>query len=251
MHPKALLRSLFYRSFVARQIIGWLSVGLGRTASLGVSHLATYNDRRAIGPLQQSEALLLFSIVKTVLPMTLVEFGFYQGHSAFNFLQAMPPGARLFSYDVSADSLEIARKDFSRYPNFKFLHKSQTDFRHADIDHRPIDLVFFDASHDLSLNQQTFQSIYPALSEDSIICIHDTGLWNKGCFEPMHHQFVEQQGHQYWLDDVSYAHQNSERKFVNWILDTHPAFQSVHFHSSKSLRHGLTVLQGRRTLATV
>ena len=37
--------------------------------------------------------------------------------------------------------------------------------------------------------------------------------------------------------------------FVNWILDTYPAFQAVHFHSMQTLRHGLSLLQQNRRLS--
>lgn len=247
---KKLLRKLFYLSPLARQIIGWISVSLGRTSPLGVAHLSTYNDKKAIGPLQQPEALLLFSIVKTVIPKTILEFGFYHGHSAFNFLQAMSPDARLFSYDVSEESLAIATTEFPRDPRFSFLHKSQTDFSPCDIENRRADLVFFDASHSLTINQETFTSVYPSLSESSLVCIHDTGLWNKNCLSDIHRNFIQQQHSKDWVDEENYAHQNGERLFVNWILDTYPTFQSVHFHSSLALRHGLTILQQQRKLST-
>jgi predicted O-methyltransferase YrrM len=250
MSIKPFLRKLFFRSPAARQLIGIVSVTSGRTVPLGVSHLTAYSDRQAIGPLQQPEALLLFSIVRTVIPKTIVEFGFYQGHSAFNFLQAMAPDAYLFSYDISDESLRIANTDFAAHSHFRFLHKSQTDFLHSDIDNRMIDLLFFDASHDLQLNQQTFEAVVSALSEDSIVCIHDTGLWNKDHCSEIHRNFIQEQGSNHWVDSASYAHQNDERIFVNWILDTYPAFQAIHFHSMNSLRHGLSVLQRKRKLKT-
>jgi predicted O-methyltransferase YrrM len=250
MKIKPFLRELFFRSPAARHFIGMASVISGRTTPLGVAHLNAFSDSRAIGPLQQPEALLLFSIVRTVIPKTIVEFGFYHGHSAFNFLQAMASDAYLFSYDISDESQRIANTNFSSYDRFRFLHKSQRDFLPSDIDYRMIDLLFFDASHDLQLNQQTFEAVVPALSEDSIICIHDTGLWNKKYCLDIHRKFIDEQGRNHWVDDISYAHQNDERMFVNWILDRHPAFQAVHLHSMHSLRHGLSVLQRKRHLKT-
>jgi predicted O-methyltransferase YrrM len=250
MTIKHFCRKVFYRFSIARSLIGLASVGSGRTDSLGVSHLLTYTDKKAIGPLQQPEALLLFSIVRTVIPKTIVEFGFHHGHSAFNFLQAMSPDAYLYSYDISQESFEIAKSDFSQYKQFCFLHKSQTEFLQADIDHRIVDLVFFDASHDLQLNQQTFQAVYPALSDESIVCIHDTGLWNKEFFLDVHDDFSKQRSGGRWMDNTFYAHQNDERIFVNWILDVYPRFQSVHLHSSQCLRHGLSILQQIRKLKT-
>jgi hypothetical protein len=251
MKYKPSIRKFFYRSSFARYCISFVSNLIGRTQSLDISHINSYVDQKSIGPLQQPEALLLYSIVKTTLPQTIVEFGFFHGHSAFNFLQAMPEHARLYSYEISDESAERAAKEFPRDGRFKFIHKSQTDFCPTDIDSRKIDLVFFDAAHDLKLNQQTFELIYPYLSAEAILCIHDTGLWNKEHFLEVHSNFVRSDSGKNWVDKSSYAHQNEERMFVNWILDTYPAFQAVHFHSMQTLRHGLSILQQNRKLSVV
>lgn len=251
MKYKAIIRKLFYHSYFIRYCIGFVSKFIGRTRSLDISHINTYVDQKSIGPLQQPEALLLYSIVKTTLPQTIVEFGFFHGHSAFNFLQSMPENARLYSYEISDESAQRAAQEFPKDAGFKFLHKSQTEFCPTDIDTRKIDLVFFDAAHDLKLNQQTFELIYPSLSAEAILCIHDTGLWNKTHFLDVHTTFVQEEDGKNWVDKRSYAHQNEERIFVNWILDTYPAFQAVHFHSMNTLRHGLSLLQQNRRLSTV
>jgi len=249
MSIKRLIRKLFYHSSSARKCIGFISHLVGRSKNISISHLISYTDENAIGPLQQPEALLLFSIVKTTLPQTIVEFGFFHGHSAFNFLQAMPKDARLYSYEISNESAQRAAKEFPKDGRFKFLHKSQTDFCALDVENRSIDLVFFDAAHELGLNQKTFELIYPCLSNESIVCIHDTGLWNKTHFLDIHSDFVKEQNGKHWINESSYAHQNEERMFVNWILDTYPAFQAVHFHSMQTLRHGLSILQQNRKLS--
>lgn len=248
MNHKQLIRKFFYCSSFARYCISFISNLVGRTQSVDVSHINSYVDQKSIGPLQQPEALLLYSIVKMTLPQTIVEFGFFNGHSAFNFLQAMPKNAQLYSYEISDKSAKRAAKEFPKDGRFKFLHKSQTEFCPADIDKRTVDLVFFDAAHDLKLNQQTFELIYPSLSAEAILCIHDTGLWNKEYFLDIHSTFVHEQGNKHWINESSYAHQNEERMFLNWILDTYPAFQAVHFHSMQTLRHGLSILQQNRKL---
>jgi predicted O-methyltransferase YrrM len=46
-----------------------------------LSHLRTFEEYPA-GPIQRDEALLLYALVKTVDPKTIVEFGFLAGHSA-------------------------------------------------------------------------------------------------------------------------------------------------------------------------
>ena len=50
-----------------------------------------------------------------------MEFGFFHGHSAFNFLQALPPDARLFSYDIDPDSARRAETEFHFDPRLTFI----------------------------------------------------------------------------------------------------------------------------------
>jgi len=247
---KSLLRKLFYTSRIARYIIGGISILSGRTARLGVFHIATYNDKNAIGPLQQPEALLLFALVRTIVPTTILEFGFYHGHSAFNFLKAMAPDAHLYSFDFAPESAHIAKTDFPKDARFHFLYKSQAEFCHADVENRTIDLVFFDASHDFRLNQQTFELVLQWLSKDAIICIHDTGVWHKDHFSSIHSEFAKQKNNKDWLTESTYAHQNDERIFVNWIAHEYPHFQCIHAHSVRALRHGISILQQTRILET-
>lgn len=106
---KSFIRKFFYRFKLVQWIVGTLSIVSGRTKILGVVHLQSYIEKDAIGPLQRDEALALFGLVRTLRPKTIVEFGFFHGHSAFNFLCAMEQDAKIFSYDVSEDSKKKGR----------------------------------------------------------------------------------------------------------------------------------------------
>lgn len=249
MNIKDIARRAFFRCGPARKIMGDISVLTGRSPRVETSHLDAYTeDGSAIGPLQQSEALLLFALVKVTVPRTILEFGFLHGLSSYNFLRALPADAQLFSYDIDPHAEQIASHQFPKDRRFNFLRKSQSDFAQTDIGGRPIDMVFFDASHDLQTNQNTFTAIQTALSDDSIVCIHDTGAWQRTLFTPAQHDFVKQTGPEYWLDESLYLHRNEERMFVNWILDTYPPFQAVHLHSTRALRHGISILQRKGRL---
>jgi len=181
--------------------------------------------------------MLLYALVKTVDPKTIVEFGFYKGHSATNFLKAMSSDARLFSYDISDSAMQLARKINDR--RFRFIFKSQDEFNPSDINNRPIDLVFFDASHDFKLNVATFEEVRKYLSERAFLVVHDTGTWHgdlKGLQTP--------EG--YFLDasiGIGYVHQPGERNLVNYIREHDKDFDQIHMHSTSKFRHGLTVLQ--------
>lgn len=245
---KSLIRRVFYRSSLFRGLVGTMSVMTGRTPTMGISHLLSYREDDAVGPLQRDEALALFGIVKTIRPKVLVEFGFFHGHSAFNFLQAMPKDGRLYSYDISPDSCTRARDEFGFDPRFTFIGKSQTHFDPKDIDHHMIDFVFFDAAHELELNTETFSRVVCQLALDGMIAVHDTGLWHRSHFSDVHHTFANEMAGE-WKSEDLYAHQPGERAFIDWIVDHHPEFSVTHFHSTDTLRHGFSLLQRKRSLS--
>lgn len=221
---------------------------LGRTRKIGISHLMSYRENDSIGPLQRDEAIALFGIVRTLRPKVIVEFGFFHGHSAFNFLQALPDDGHLYSYDIDPDSLRRAKLEFHFDQRFTFISKSQTDFDPEDIEKKEIDFVFFDAAHELELNISTFNRIVSHLAPEGMIAIHDTGLWHRSQFAPIHELFIRENPGE-WKDRDLYAHQPGERAFIDWILAEHAGFTAIHFHSTRTLRHGFSLLQKKRSLA--
>lgn len=201
-----------------------------------LNHLQFFKEF-SVGPIQRDEALLLYAVVKTVDPKTILEFGFLEGHSSINFLNAMASDAMLYSYDISDASMQKASKIYDQ--RFRFIFKSQADFEWPDVDNRLIDLVFFDASHDFPLNVVTFEKVKECLSESALIIVHDTGVWYggpKGLRTP--------DGH---FEDGSigtgYIHQPGERKFVNYVRANAGIFNQIHLHSTTKFMHGITILQ--------
>jgi len=218
-------------------------------ARLDVRHLQHHPEEEALGPIQQSEALLLYSMARVCRPRVVVEFGFHNGDSARNFLAAMPPSSVLHSYDVAEDARTRAAEIARSHPNFQFHHKSQADFTRADVGDEPVDLVFFDASHDLALNQATWKAVSPALRARALVVVHDTGTWHRSHFLPVHEELART-GDGSWLNADEYQHRVEEREFVNWLVQSHDDVSAVHFHSTNTLRHGLTVLQRGPILET-
>ena len=244
---KSLIRQLFYRSGVFQCVVGFCSVMIGRTRGLGIAHLLSYRENDAIGPLQRDEAIALFGIIRTLRPKVVVEFGFFHGHSAFNFLRALPADGRLYSYDIDEDSIRRAGREFSFDKRFTFVGKSQADFDAGDVGGKSIDFVFFDAAHELELNIATFTRIVPHLAPEAMIAIHDTGLWNQTHFAPIHTTFTREYPGE-WVSDDLYAHQPGERAFVDWIVAGPHGFAAIHLHSTRTLRHGFSLLQRQRVL---
>jgi predicted O-methyltransferase YrrM len=220
-----------------------------RTRPYDLSHLSVFGEPGDIGPVQRDEALLLYALTRVLRPRVIVEMGFLYGRSALNFLQAMPEGARLHSFDISEGAEEVARTQFAGAPNFTFHRTSQTDIEPAHVGGEPIDLVFLDAAHDLELNQRTWERLQTMLAPRATIAVHDTGTWSRKRMLAQHDAYAATAGTQAgWLSDDEYQHQRDERLFVNWILETHPHFGTVHLHTTDTLRHGLTLLQRRDPL---
>jgi predicted O-methyltransferase YrrM len=224
----------------------------GKRLPMDFSHVISFREDQ-IGTVDRDEALSLVGLTRILCPQTIVEFGFLAGHSALNFMLAARPDCRVFSYDISDSSEEIARRCLSQFRNFRFIRKSQTDFSPSDIDHRKIDLCFLDASHDLSLNLKTFELVRPHLSETGVFAVHDTGIWHRKFFTDDHHAFTDsvlgrKTGR--WIDAERYQQAVTERLFVNTLLRNHPDFSQIHLHTSHTLRNGITLLQKTAPLTT-
>jgi predicted O-methyltransferase YrrM len=219
------------------------------TRPYDLSHLSVFGEPGDIGPIQRDEALLLYALTRVLRPRVIVEIGFLYGRSALNFLQAMPKGARLHSFDISEEAEEIARTLFAGAPNFTFHRTSQTDIEPAHVGGEPVDLVFLDAAHDLELNQRTWERLQKMLGARATIVVHDTGTWSREHMFGQHAAYAATAGTEVeWLSDHEYQQQREERLFVNWILETHPDFGMVHLHTTDTLRHGLTLVQRRDPL---
>jgi predicted O-methyltransferase YrrM len=222
-----------------------------RSETPELSHLALYEEEDAAGPVQRDEALLLYSVIRVTRPKTLVELGFLRGHSAFNFLRAMDPDAQLYSFDVEPLAEQAAQVIFERDHRLHFRLKSQSEVSADDVDGRPVDFVFFDASHDLAINQKTFAQLESLLSARAIVAVHDTGVWTRDSLRdaPKSSAYARENPG-YWLADGNFAHRPEERAFVNWIAETRPHFGQIHLHSESTLRHGVTLLQAGGPLPT-
>lgn len=242
---KSLLRKIFFRSRMFRVAAGFLGRRIGSERGLNLEHLAFYREN-VLGPVQRDEALFLFSVLQLVRPRVVVEFGFLHGMSAFNFLQALSEDARLFSYEVDPTAALRARNEFARDPRFRLLVKSQQDFHPADVGCEPIDFLFFDGTHEFEVNCATFRSVLPSLSPHAIVAIHDTGLWSLPATPTLHSSWATHDGG--WISPDLFAHQAGERKFANHILTEYPEFSLLHFHSERTFRNGLSLIQKKRHL---
>jgi predicted O-methyltransferase YrrM len=232
------VRSAYFHSRALRELAALMRWGRIHRHFPDLAHLAFY-EQWSWGPVQPDEALLLHALVRTLRPRTLVEIGFLFGHSAFNFLRALDPDARLYSFDIDPASVEVARVRCQHDPRFVLRSRSQDAITPQDIDGRSADFVFLDGAHDLAINQATFARLLPLLSPEATIAIHDTGAIPRS-LTPQGHWTLDHP--ERWAGD-DYEHQPDERAFANWLLATHPEFAQIHIHSRRTFRHGMTVLQ--------
>lgn len=170
-----------------------------------------------LGPIQDEDVLLLQAVIKMTCPVNLVELGYLNGYSTKKILEVMRPDAKLTSYDNTVQDSPIQDE------RFIFKNKSQ-----IECDEKQIDFIFFDASHDFEINRSTFNRL--DLSENAIIAVHDTGLWNE--------MILDTGG--YWVGN-GYAHRPGEIMFVKWLKEK--GYNAINFHTLKETRHGMTLLQ--------
>ena len=246
------------KEFELKEQIGEQKViveNLKKNLKYDLSHL-TQTTVFQVGPIQDDEALMLFGmyrvyyyflihiissnysvlgLVKLIRPKTIVEFGFYVGDSSINFLKALDPDAKMYSFDIelrnpNARSLTDLR--------FKFIKKSQTDFDPTDVDNRTIDIAYLDDGHQFSLQTGLFPKLIKQVSKNGIIVIHDTGLHIY-----MNSIQIEKDCVCDFENLCGIQHAVGERQFVNWILENYPEWEVINFHSFEVHRHGLTFLQ--------
>jgi predicted O-methyltransferase YrrM len=214
------------------------ALGSEESAAPDISHLTIFSEV-ANGPVQREEALFLYSLLRVVRPRTVVEIGFLSGRSALNFLCGLDADARLYSFDLDENCAATARDLFEQDPRFTFRVRSQTELSTDDIDDREADFVFLDASHELDLNRETFRRLLPLMAPNAILAVHDTGTVPRRFVVPGHYWLASESG---WIDDEREV-MPDERAFLNWLLDEHPEFSQIHFHSERTVRCGITLLQ--------
>lgn len=202
-----------------------------------VAHLTVFNET-LLGAIQREEALLLHGLLRVTRPQTVIEIGFLRGRSALNFLTALTPEARLYSFDTDPISRNVAAARFRHDPRFTFRERSQSELTAADVDGRAVDFAFVDGSHDLEANQALFARLLPLMSPECIVAVHDTGTVPRELF-PWRHLPGEPNG---WIGD-EYEAQPGERAFVNWLRSEHSDFAQINLHALRTVRCGLTLLQ--------
>jgi hypothetical protein len=189
--------------------------------------LKDYSEE-ALGPIQRDEALLLYGVVRSTRPQSLLEFGSCLGYSTRVWLEAGVP--RVFAVDAMImPPIDDMVKEYA--PRLKSLEMDMRKYEAAMTG--PVDFVFFDAGHDCAVNQLVFEKLVP---RPAMIAVHDTGTWAKKHLRAIHtrHPGVE--------TPEGLIHQPGELAFADWLEKT-VGLRRLDFHSKHTLRHGLSIFQ--------
>ena len=219
-----------------------------------ITHLDS-NGTYVAGPIQDDEMLTFFGIVKTLRPQTILEFGFWDGASAKNWLTASDDDTMVYSVEIDSNRKEIGDRLERLYPGrFKFILKEQTKIIPADYDDKIIDLMFIDASHNFELNKITFENNISNLREEGLILVHDTGRHISSPGPSLPANVSESKPPEKWKTfylprDVQRngIHTPGERLFVDWVK-TLDKYEVISFETNRIYRHGFTMIQKKHLL---
>lgn len=202
----------------------------GSNRKFDISHLNQPPDEKVCGPIQDSEALLLYALVKVCQVRKAIEIGGLNGYSCRNFLRAMGERGTMYTVDVNHVPTQA--------PNHIFI---RSDIRHVDPERfgkEPFDLVFFDC-HSYEAQMVFLERMEAAglVDKNTILVFHDT---NPHPYKSVHWCYQNSKGE--WI------HQTAERQMVNSLAERgwHPV--CMHTQPDRHgphlpYRHGLTLMR--------
>jgi len=128
------------------------------------------------------EGRLLTAVVAMLRPMTVLEIGTFTGYSSLSMAEALPPGGRIVTCDISEEHVAIAREHVSASP-----YADRIEFRVGPAMESleslggPFDLVFIDA--DKTGYVDYYEAVVPKLSPHGVI-LADNVLWSGRVLDP-------------------------------------------------------------------
>ena len=202
-----------------------------------LSHLTQADDEKVIGPIQDTEALFLYSVVRGMRMRRILEIGGLHGYSATNFIKAMPPDGVMYTVDIMPVT-PVA-------PNHRVLLKDAMHLTKADTDGMPLDMVFFDC-HDYTVQMTMYDRLVAegVILDSTVIALHDT-----------HVHPTNMCGWGYQILGGGWVHQKVERDMVNEFVRLGYHAFSLHtpldrHNDSMPFRHGVTLMQKFTPLLT-
>jgi predicted O-methyltransferase YrrM len=203
-----------------------------------LSHLSQPENQNVSGPIQDDEALFLYSIIRGCRLERILEIGGLGGYSAKNFLQALSFSKNGILYTCDLNPVPILSE------NHKVIIKNALNLTINELDNKPLDLVFFDC-HDMVQMDIYYKFVNNnIINDNTILALHDTNLH----YPPYQHCGI------FIAKDNGYAHQPIERLMVNIFKNLgYDIFSISTDHSKHSenfpVRHGLTVCKKFKVLS--
>lgn len=202
-----------------------------------LTHLTQPENQNVSGPIQDDEALFLYSIIRGCRLERILEIGGLSGYSAKNFLQALSYKKDGILYTCDLNPVPVLAD------NHKVIIKNALDLIKTDLDDKPLDLVFFDC-HDMIQMDIYYKFVNNnIINNNTILALHDTNLH----YPPHQHcgLFIEKEN--------GYAHQPVERNMVNIFKQLGYDIFGISTDQSKHskdfpVRHGITICKKFKTL---
>jgi hypothetical protein len=201
-----------------------------------ISHLTQPKDQWVIGPIQDDEALFLYSIIRGKRIKNVFEIGGLQGYSAKNFLAAVGPAGKVYTVDINPVTAQAE--------NHCCIQKNAMDITATDLDNCEIGLIFFDC-HNYGVQMMVYDNLRQLglINDNTVIALHDTNL-HYPSNRPLNYGVISVTDSS---GQVAYIHQPVERRMVNTFVDMGYHAFSLHTRAedhdeTMPNRHGVTVM---------
>ena len=136
-----------------------------------LSHLTQGDMQMVMGPIQDDEALFLYSIIKGMRLKTIMEIGFGDGYSAKNFLKAVGNDGLVISIDNGDWVYNIQENHIGICKDAGLVEKE-------DLPVDKLDMIFFDC-HNYECQISLFDKLRTAniITNKTVLALHDTNTW--------------------------------------------------------------------------
>lgn len=196
-----------------------------------LTHLTQDVEQDVLGPIQDDEALLLYSIIRVMRLHNIVEIGGLSGYSAKNFSEAIIDG-NIYTVDISPVP-KIADNHIVIIKDCRFVTKEDLPVK--------IDMIFFDAHvYDEQVDFYNVLKNNEIIDDNVVLAFHDTNLHPKNIC-----------GKYFLESENGWVHQPVERNLVEYFRTL--GFDAICFHTkleeqSIPFRHGITIMKKYKKL---
>ena len=200
--------------------------------------------KNVVGPIQDDEALLLFSLIRCMRLRTVVEVGGASGYSARNFCRAVGPLGRVITLDLYPVP-QVAANHVVVVGDATLVGRNELQIGH-------VDLIFFDCHvYDVQMTLLKNLIANRLVDDDTVIALHDTNTHppqSSARVVSSKKRIEKCRGNHKYSTSDGFVHQETERRMVNDLKRAgYDAFclHSKHDRHDENMpfRHGLTIMK--------